>query len=291
MARAMATVLTGDQLTVIVNVGDDELVYSLHVSADVDTVLYTLAGIQGPHGWGIDGDTFQVMDQLAALGIDTTFRLGDRDLANCLHRTARLADGESMSRITSDMARVLAVGPTVIPATDDALRTEVRTPDGWLAFQDYFVYRGHRDVVEELNFVGADTAMPAPGVLESIERCEIVVIAPSNPPLSVWPILAVKGVREALAEKQRVVAVSPLFNGKALKGPADRVLGSLGLGQGNAAVLAAYEGVITDLIVDESDEADSRSLPGDVAIHAADTMITDPAAGRRFAAWLMGVFG
>src|SRR5690606_37913852 len=173
-------------LTVVVNVGDDERFHGLLVSADIDTVLYTLAGIEGPEGWARRDDTFAFNDELARYGVDNRFRIGDRDLALIVTRTARLAAGESLSKITADLARA-----PVLPATDDTLRTEVRLDSGWTSFQDYFVIRRNRDEVREVAYRGAEDARPAPGVIESIEAADLVVIGPSNPPLSVWPILAV----------------------------------------------------------------------------------------------------
>ena len=240
-ARSLKQVFGDDHLTVIGNVGDDELVHGVHVSADLDTVLYTLAGIEGPFGWGINGDSFAAMDQLETLGVDTTFRIGDRDLATCLFRTGMLASDHSLSDITEQIRAALGIETRVLPATDDRVRTRVRVADGtWLAFQEYFVERGHRDRVVEIEYKGAEHAVPAPGVVEAIAAADLVVIAPSNPPLSIGPITSIPGIRRAIVEKDRVVAISPLFGGKALKGPADRVLDSLGFPPGNAGVLSAY---------------------------------------------------
>jgi LPPG:FO 2-phospho-L-lactate transferase len=282
MARGLAAVLPPDELAVVVNVGDDDVVYGAHVSADVDTVVYTLAGIEGPEGWGIAGDSFTVMEAMEDIGVDTTFRLGDRDLAVCLSRTAALDEGEPLSEITGRIARTLGVETRVLPVSDDAVRTRLETTDGaWLDFQEYFVIRGHRDEVASIRYDGADDASPAPGVIEAIGGADLLVIAPSNPPLSVWPILAVPGVREAVEAADRVVAVSPLFGGKALKGPADRVMASLGLPPGNQGVAAAYQGLLTDLVIDQADAGDE--IDG-VKVHAMDTRIADPAAAASFAA-------
>jgi LPPG:FO 2-phospho-L-lactate transferase len=251
-------------------------------------VLYTLAGREGPHGWGLAGDTFTVMAALDGLGTDTRFRLGDNDLATCLFRTAALRRGDPLSTITAELTAAFGVAARLLPATDDRLRTEVRTAHGtWLAFQDYFVLRRHRDPVSDIRFSGADDASAAPGVVEAIATADLVVIAPSNPPLSIWPILAVGEIGEAVAASDRVIAVSPLFGGKALKGPADRVMAGLGLPPGNAGVLAAYEGLITDLVVDVGDDADVDRLDTDVRLVAADTRIAEPAAAARFARWLL----
>ena len=291
LARGLAAVLPSTGLTVVVNVGDDEEFYGLHVSPDLDTVAYTLAGREGPQGWGVAGDTFAVMDRLAPFGIDTRFRVGDTDLAVNLFRTAALRSGETLSTATTRATAALGIGCRLLPVTDDRVRTEVRTTNGeWLAFQDYFVLRGQRDDVAEVRYAGAGAARPAPGVLKALAAAACVVLAPSNPPLSIWPILAVPGLREAVAAAPRVIAVSPLFGGKALKGPADRVMAALGLPPGNAGVLAAYEGLLTDLVVDSGDAADVASLGGGaVRLHAADTRIAAPEAAARFARWLVAL--
>jgi LPPG:FO 2-phospho-L-lactate transferase len=291
MARALSMVLDPRELTAIVNVGDDDTMYGAHVSADVDTVVYTLAGIEGEHGWGVRSDTFHVMDGLSALGVDTSFRLGDRDLAHCLWRTERLHAGDPLSSVTADMARALGIRSHVVPVTDDPIRTRIRsTTDRWLSFQEYFVLRGYRDDVAEVVYEGAGEASPAPGVVDAIDDAGLVVIAPSNPPLSIWPILAVPGVGDALQRRDRVIAVSPLFGGVPLKGPADRVMAALGLPRGNAGVLAAYESIVTDLVVDEGDASDVAALSDEARIHVTDTRIGEPDAAKRFAAWLLETF-
>ncbi|MCJ7781098.1 MAG: 2-phospho-L-lactate transferase [Acidimicrobiia bacterium] len=290
-ARSLNRVFTGERLTVVGNVGDDELIHGVHVSADLDTVLYTLAGIEGPHGWGIGGDSFSVMDHLETLGVDTTFRLGDRDLATCLFRTGLLASGNTLSDITQQIRLALGVETRVLPATDDPVRTRVRIADGsWLPFQEYFVARGHRDHVLEVEYTGAEHAVPGPGVVEAIAAADVVVIAPSNPPLSIGPIIAVPEIRRAIADKERVVAISPLFGGKALKGPAERVLASLGFPPGNAGVLASYEGLISDVVVDIGDATDVRKLSTSVMIHATNTRLGTEDEARRFAEWFQEAF-
>lgn len=290
-ARSLRRVFTNERLTVIGNVGDDELVHGVHVSADLDTVLYTLAGIEGPHGWGIDGDSFVTMDQLEELGADATFRLGDRDLATCLFRTEMLASGHTLSEVTDRIRLALGVDTRILPATDDPLRTKIRIADGtWLPFQEYFVERGHRDRVVELEYAGADGAVPAPGVVEAVATADMVVIAPSNPPLSIAPIMAVSGIRDAIMEKDRVIAISPLFGGKALKGPADRVMESLGLPPGNAGILAAYGGFISDLVIDVGDSSDLETISTPVEIHATDTRFGSENESRRFADWFKETF-
>jgi LPPG:FO 2-phospho-L-lactate transferase len=288
-ARGFAAILDPDDLTVVVNVGDDDRIHGVHVSADLDTVVYTLAGMEGPHGWGIAGDTFDTMDRLAAFGVDTSFRIGDRDLATCLARTIALDGGTPLSEVTASISATLGVAPRVVPVTDDPVRTRLLTTGGeWLAFQEYFVGRGQRDEVAEVRYDGAENARPAPGVAAAIADADLVVIAPSNPPLSIWPMLAVPGVREAVEAARRVVAISPLFGGRALKGPADRVMASLGLASGTAGVLAAYGGLLDDLVVDSGDAADV-ALGGAVSVHATDTRVPDLDSSRGLASYIMGL--
>lgn len=272
-----------DELTVVGNVGDDDRMHGVMVCADLDTIVYTLAGVEGPEGWGRGGDTFTVMEALEGLGVDTTFRIGDLDLATCLLRTAALDAGEPLSSVTARLAGALGVAHPVIPASDDPVRTRLRAANGrWMAFQEYFVIRGHQDEIAEVVFEGAEAATAAPGVVEAIDGAELVIIAPSNPILSIWPILAVPDLGGVVASAKRVVAVSPLFDGKALKGPADRVMASLGLAEGTYGILEAYRGIVTDLVVDRVDAADA-GLAEDVRIHALDTRIAEPEAAARFA--------
>ena len=288
MARALSEAVAPDRLTVVVNVGDDDYMYGAHVAADLDTVTYTLAGIEGPQGWGLADDTFFVMDELAARGIDTSFRLGDRDLATCLHRTNSLRAAVPLSQVTTEIATSLGVGPRILPASDDSIRTFVQIADGtWLDFQEYFVTRGHADDVIGLEYRGAATAKPAPGILDAIAAADLVVIAPSNPPLSIWPILEIPGIEAAVRSAPRVVAVSPLFGGKALKGPADRVLASLGLPGGTAGILTAYDGLLSALVVDSSDAGDESLSTSRMRVMAADTRIGSIEQGRIFGMWLM----
>ena len=288
MARALLSAVAPDRLTVVVNVGDDDYMYGAHVAADLDTVTYTLAGIEGPHGWGLASDTFGVMDELSVRGIDASFRLGDRDLATCLHRTEALREGVPLSVVTAEIGAALGVETTIVPASDDPIRTRVQIGDGrWLAFQEYFVKRRHKDRVTALAYEGIDDASPAPGVLEAIQSADLVVIAPSNPPLSIWPILDVPGIRSAVRSANRVVAVSPLFSGRPLKGPADRVLASLGIAPGTAGILESYNGLLSDLVVDLSDAEDESLSSRDTRVLAADTQMTTAEQGTRFGAWLL----
>lgn len=280
LARGLDRLDTVD-LTIVVNVGDDEDIHGLHVAPDIDTVVYTLAGIQGPHGWGRAGDTFETNREIGALGHDNNFQLGDRDLAMNILRTEALRNGTSLSSFTSSVTKQLGVSAFVVPATDDRQRTMIETDTGEvLGFQEYFVLRQTRETVSSVSFEGSPA--PAPGVLDAITQADMVFIAPSNPPLSIWPILAVEGIRDAIDRHDNVVAVSPLFGGKALKGPADRVMASLGLPPGNAGVLAAYDGLLDRLIVDVSDASDIAELDGEVAVLALDTHLSEADAAARF---------
>ncbi len=287
LARGFAA-LDEVELTVIVNVGDDERIYGLHVAPDLDTVVYTLAGLEGPAGWGMAGETWKVMRALTRFPIDTTFRLGDTDLATNLFRTDRLDRGVPLSTVTAEIAEAFGVEVTILPATDDPLRTVVRTADAdWIPFQEYFVTRRHADTVTDVRFDGAERAVAAPGVVEAIEEADAVVIAPSNPVLSVWPILAVADIAKAVEAAPRIVAVSPLFGGESLKGPAAAVLASLGFPPGNAGIIAAYDGLLTDLVVDTGDADDRRLGTPTLSIRVTDTHIARPEDSQAFAERLL----
>lgn len=286
LARGLAA-LPGVELTVIVNVGDDADNHGLRVCPDLDTVTYTLAGMEGPHGWGRANDTFHLNDELARFDVDNTFQLGDRDLALKLFRTNALAAGDALSTVTRVIADSFGITANVVPATDDRLRTRVRIREGWVSFQEYFVARQYRDEVLELEFDGADASRPAPGVIEAVTGADQVIIGPSNPPLSIWPVLAVPGIREALMSHPAVTAVSPLIAGQAVKGPTASVMSSLGLAPSNDGVAAAYEGLVDRLVVDTVDR-DAATSTGGVDVVVADTLITEPAASARLARTLVG---
>src|SRR3984893_8355771 len=226
--EGVVRVVDAEEVTAIVNVADDAEFHGLHVSPDIDTVLYTLAGIVDPaQGWGVRDDTHVHQAALAELGRDTWFQLGDRDLATHIHRTALLREGLTLTEITARLARSLGVRVRVLPSSDERQATVVRTDDGWLVFQEYFVHRRQQDVVREIRLDGAGT--PAPGVIEAIASARVVLLAPSNPIVSIGPILALAGVRSALASTSApIVAISPIVGGEALKGPAAAMLASLG---------------------------------------------------------------
>lgn len=272
------------EVTAIVNVGDDATFHGLHVSPDLDTVLYTLAGVVDPErGWGLRGDTFAVQGALAQLGRDTWFQLGDGDIATHLHRTALLREGVPLSAATARLAHAFGVSVRLLPASDEPEATMVRTDDGWLAFQEYFVRRGQRDIVREVRFDGPRT--PAPGVLEAIGAARVVIVAPSNPIVSIGPIVAVRGVREALANTAApVVAVSPIVGGEAIKGPAAAMLRSLGHEVSPAGVARLYAGFLDTLVIDEHDSALAPAVEA-VGVRAvvAPTIMRDLAAKERLA--------
>ena len=244
-----------EAVTAIVNVADDAEFHALHVSPDIDTVLYTLAGIVDPaQGWGLRGDTHAVQGALAQLGRDTWFQLGDRDIATHIHRTALLREGVTLTEITARLARSLGVRARILPSSDERQATMVRTDDGWLAFQEYFVRRRQQDTVREVRFDGVGT--PAPGVIDAIAGASVVIVAPSNPIVSIGPILALASVRDALSRTPApVVAISPIVGGEALKGPAAAMLASLGHEVSPVGVARIYADFLDAMVLDERDAA------------------------------------
>lgn len=270
-------------LTAIVNTGDDAVIHGVHVSPDVDIVSYWLSGIADTErGWGIKDDTFDVVDALERLGAEAWFRLGDRDLATCMYRTQRLAQGAPLSQVTSEIGDALGIGATVLPMTDDEVRTKIVTTDERvLGFQEYFVKERHEPDVAEVRFTGIADALPAPGVLEALRRADVVVVCPSNPLVSIDPILALPGVRDAVREHPRVVAVSPIVGGRALKGPADRMMQSAGIEVSAAGVASHYRGLIDEIVIDEVDEVQALDIePLGVSARVAATVMHDTAASR-----------
>jgi LPPG:FO 2-phospho-L-lactate transferase len=288
-ARGVVDVVEPRDVTVVGNVGDDLEVLGMHVSPDLDSVLYALADLSDEQrGWGRADESWAALGTVAALGGETWFLLGDRDLGLHLVRTQALQAGEPLSAVTRRVAERLGVEAALIPATDDRLRTFVATPAGELTFQEWFVARGHRDEVDALRFDGAESAAAAPGVLEALEGADLILLAPSNPYVSLGPILAVEEVRAAL-ERRRVpaVAVSPLIGGRAVKGPADRMLTRLAGGTSPRHVARCYAGLIDALVVDESDAHDLDGL-GDVRPVVTSTLMRDADARRRLAETALG---
>jgi len=269
----LAPLVPPRDLMIVVNTGDDTELHGLHISPDLDTVTYTLAGVAHPQqGWGLGGDTFACLESLSRLGAPDWFRLGDRDLATHLYRTSRLRAGAPLSRVTQEIALALGVRQTILPMSDDEVKTRLRTPAGELEFQEYFVKRRHRDTVKEVRYRGASRARPAPRVLAALRSARGVVVCPSNPVLSIGPILAIPGVRLALRQSRgRVVAVSPLVAGRALRGPADRLMRSLGLRADAAGVAELYRDFLDVLVMDHAD----RGLAPDVRRLGVEPVITD----------------
>ncbi len=264
LALGLYRVLPPEALIVAANTGDDFEHLGLSVSPDIDTLLYTLAGIDNPEtGWGRRGETWTFMAALGQLGGETWFRLGDGDLATHVERSRRLAAGESLSRITEDFRSRLGIAARVLPMSDGRVRTRLRTDEGWLDFQDYFVARRCAPVVREIAFAGAAEALPQPDLLAALARedLRLVVICPSNPFISIDPILALPGLREALrASRAPVVAVSPIIGGQAVKGPTAKMMAELGLPVGAAAVARHYGDLLDLYVVDEADADEVRGL-------------------------------
>ena len=251
--------IVGTDLTVVVNTGDDFERHGLLVCADHDTVMYTLAGIANREwGWGIAGETWNAADQLARYGEETWFRLGDRDLATHVVRTARLRRGERLTDIALHLQRSLGVVARILPMTDAEVRTHVRTDEGWLEFQEYFVHRHQEPAVHEVRFAGAEAARASRQVGDAFDAADVIVVAPSNPIVSIGPILAVPGVRDAIARARArgvpVAAVSPIIAGHALKGPADRMLVSLGHESSALGVARLYGDLVDVYVYDETDD-------------------------------------
>ena len=274
-------------VTVIGNVGDDVEVLGLHISPDLDSILYALAGLNDDQrGWGRADETWRALETVGELGGETWFQLGDLDLGLHLVRTQALRSGEPLSSVTGRLAASLGIETHVLPATDDRLRTWIETPAGEFPFQEWFVARGHRDEVDAVRFEG--DAAPAPGALDALEQAELLLVAPSNPYVSIGPILAVEAIREALAARRvPAVAVSPLIGGRAVKGPADRMLARLAGGTSPAHVAAQYAGLIDALVVDEADAHDLDGLAGTRPI-VTRTLMTDPDARKRLAEAALG---
>jgi LPPG:FO 2-phospho-L-lactate transferase len=288
--RGVAEAADPADLTVVGNVGDDVEVLGMHVSPDLDSNLYALADLNDEErGWGRAGETWQALETVATLGGEAWFRLGDRDLGLHLVRTQALRAGEPLSVVTARIAASFGVGTRLLPATDDLLRTWIATPAGEFPFQEWFVARGHRDEALGVRFEGAEAAQPAPGVLEAIEAAELLLIAPSNPYVSIAPILAVTAIRTAL-ERRRVpcVAVSPLIGGRAVKGPADRMLMRIAGGTSPRHVAGCYPELIDAIVLDEADTHDLEGL-GEVRPIVARTLMSDADARRRLAETALGV--
>jgi LPPG:FO 2-phospho-L-lactate transferase len=280
-ARGLAHVLEPGELTVIGNVGDDLEVLGLHVSPDLDSLLYTLAGlIDDERGWGRSDETWNALESVAAFGGEDWFRLGDRDLGLHLVRTQALRDGAPLSEITARLTARAGVAAGIVPATDNPLRTHVVTPAGRFGFQEWYVGRRHDDEVDAVEYEGAADARAAPGVLDTLEEADAILLAPSNPYLSIGPILAVAEIRSALSSRRaRCVAVSPLVGGAAVTGPLDRMLTRMAGGTSPSHVTQCYKGIIDTFVIDESD----APAEAEVELVVARTFMRDRDGERRLA--------
>ena len=262
LAAGLEAVLLPENLAVVVNTADDFDLWGLRICPDLDTVMYTLAGIANPEtGWGITDESFAALDMLARYGEDTWFKLGDRDLATHVLRTIRLRAGEPLTSIVANLSAALGVRSAILPMCDEPVATVLDTPDGPLEFQEYFVRRGQRDEVLGIELRGIEDSHPTDAVLGALDAADLVVLCPSNPVVSIGPILAVPGMRETLkASRAPKVAVSPIVGGRALKGPADRMLDSLGHEVSATGVARMYEGLVEGMVIDRVDEEELHEI-------------------------------
>jgi LPPG:FO 2-phospho-L-lactate transferase len=283
LAAGLHDVLSPGELTIVGNVGDDLEVLGLNVSPDLDSVLYGLTGLNDTErGWGRAGETWQALESASAWGGEGWFMLGDLDIGLHLVRSQALREGERLSVVTGRLMAAAGLETRLLPATDDRLRTLLVTPEGTFAFQEWFVARRHEDPVDALVYEGAERARPAAGVLETIAAADAIVIAPSNPFVSIHPILAVAGIRAAIEGRSvRAVAVSPLIGGLAVRGPLDRMMQRLVGGTSPIHVTKCYEGLLDALVIDAADAGSDAA--GDVPLVVTDTLMTDREAARRLA--------
>jgi len=274
-------------ITVVVNTGDDTVLHGLHISPDLDTVTYTLAGaINREMGWGLQGESWAAMEALERYGGETWFRLGDRDLATHLYRTHRLGQGMTLSEVTAQITRAWGLELTLLPMTDDRVATRIKPPGREaIGFQEWFVGERHATAVESVTFEGIAAATPAPGVMAALTDAEVVVVSPSNPIVSIGPILGVPGVADALrARRESVVAVSPIIAGKALKGPADTLMADLGHEASVAGVARLYAEVAGTLVVDEADADQATAVEAEgMKCVITPTVMTDAETAGRLA--------
>jgi len=276
LLKGLVKVISPQDLVIIGNTGDDMELYGLHISPDLDIVMYTLAGIvEETKGWGVSGDTFNCLEMLGRFGFETWFKLGDRDLATHLVRTKLLKEGITLSQATAELCRMLKVEAKLIPMTDDSAGTKIVSGQQRMDFQEYFVKRETRDAVAKVLFEEAERARPAPGVVEGIRKAERVVICPSNPVLSISPMLSISAIRRVLKETGAyVVGVSPIVGGKAIKGPADRIMASMGLEASAFGVAKFYEDFLNHFVIDKVDENQKKRIEElGVTVTVTDTIM------------------
>lgn len=287
LAEGLAMSSHGGQLTIIANVGDDMAFHGLHVSPDVDTLLYSLSDqVDRDQGWGLAGDSRRVLDRLSALGAtDTWMTLGDLDFATHIRRTDMLRSGCRLTEIIDVLAEGYGVTTPIRVPTDDAVRTQISTDNGWLEFQEYFVRERCQPVIRDIAFAGAENAKPAPEALAALANADLLIIAPSNPLVSIGPMLAVPGFAEALrATSAHKVAVSPLIGGRTVKGPADRMLGVRGLTPDPLGLAEFYGDLVDTFVIDQSDEAIAGGLrEKGFGVIADDILMRSATGKRRFA--------
>jgi len=291
LVQGLQQVVAPDQLTIIVNSGDDLDWWGLHVSPDIDSVLYALAGLLSKdRGWGLEGDSFRCLDRMKQLGEESWFSLGDLDLATHLTRTAMLRGGKTLSEAAAGLAAKLGVRARVLPMSDDRIATMLDTPKGTLTFQEYFVRERHQVDVSAVRFEGAEGAQPAPGVIESIDQAEAIVFAPSNPVTSIGPILAVPGIRDALRRcAAPVAAVSPVVGGAAVSGPAGKLMEMMGWPCSIAGVAKAYEDFLDVLVVDDADEHEAARLRSEsMHVESTRTIMRSDEDKRALAEFVVG---
>lgn len=272
-------IVAPEELTIIVNTGDDLQWWGLYVSPDVDSITYMLAGkLSQERGWGVKGDTFYCLQAMGHLGQPIWFHTGDRDIATHILRSKLLADGKTLSEVTAEIAARLGIKTPILPMSNSRVETRVGTPVGELSFEEYFVQRWYQDPVESVRYAGASDAEPAPGVLEAIRASEAVILAPSNPVSSIAPILAVPGIREGLRESRaRIVAVSPIVAGAAVSGPAGILMKALGFPVSIAGVAEFYHDFLDALVVDVQDSAEAAQLQqSGMRAHCTNTLMRTP---------------
>jgi len=295
LLTGLVQVVAPEDLVAVVNVGDDLRMHGLHISPDLDTITYTLAGaVNLETGWGLGAETWNAMGTLERLGGDTWFQLGDRDLGTHLYRTQRLAEGAPLSAVTAEIVAAWELVLTLLPVTDDELRTRVTiAEEGEVSFQEYFVGRRHSVVVEGVRFDGAEQSRAAPGVLAALEGADVIVIAPSNPLVSIAPVLAVPEVGRAVrAARHRAVAVSPIVAGAALKGPADRMLAELGHEPSVVGVARIYRDIAATLVIDEADSALAPAVEDEgLRCVVAPTIMHTPTAAAELASTVLAAAG
>jgi len=290
----LVRVIAPQKLLVIGNTGDDATIHGLEISPDLDTVIYTLAGLADPvRGWGLKGDTFYCLQALGRLGAQTWFQLGDRDLATHVYRTERLRQGAALSEVTGEIAAALGVRARVVPMSDQPVRTRVETRRGWLDFQTYFVRRRARGAALGVRLAGVEEAHPAPGVLEAINEACGVVVCPSNPIISIGPILAVPGIREALRNtRASVAAVTPIVGGRALKGPAARMMKSMGLRPSALQVAELYRDFLDVFVLDRVDQRLAPKIEAlGMRVVVANTIMTGLAEKKALARVVVQALG